>query len=95
MKTKKTFAVTGGALWISKTKTESFKVLLKEIEHSVGGCRAARAFIPLSGKSYDLVRKGEVTEGTARRIVDANKRITLKKEKVQKDAELKLTALFD
>jgi len=81
-----------GALWIKGDKAKPFKALLLKISQEVGGYREAREFIPLSGKSVDLVNKLEVTEGTARRITDAYDKL---KERKKKEAYKKLKAMFE
>tara|TARA_R110000787_G_scaffold184251_1_gene296190 strand:- start:492 stop:779 length:288 start_codon:yes stop_codon:yes gene_type:complete len=78
------------ALWIKGDKAKPFKELMLKIAKEVGGLREAKVFIPISGKTMDLVYKLEVSEGTGRRIIDANNRIekTKKKEAYKKLADL-------
>jgi hypothetical protein len=72
MSIKRDRYVTGqGTLWIKGKKAEPFKILFDKIAIELGGVKKAKEYIPLSGKSYDLVNNLEVTQGTGRRIINA------------------------
>jgi hypothetical protein len=81
-----------GALWIRGSKAKPFKELFLSIAKNLGGMRKARAFIPLSGDTHDLLNHFELTSETGRRIIDANNRL---KEIENKEALKKLTAILN
>ena len=64
-----------GARYIPKNKAGLFRVLLIKIIEAKGGQKQALKYIPISGKTRDMVMHGLVTSGTARRILNAYNKI--------------------